>query len=147
MSSRCRLSLSDIPHGYEHCLEVDADSDTDEKDDTHENKRQGSKGRTHPNWPDGYAVSFLLFMLFILNATILNIWLGILSYSGHPITVASCTDVWRIIIFCVLGGCILLNLVFTWFAKAHLGSRVLTFASGIFALAWCILLTVAFTFV
>lgn len=140
MSSRCRLSLSEIPHTYDHCLEVDTDAE-DDLESVELEPQENSKPNATEKWPDGYATSFILFMLFNANASIFIIWLVLAPPSGHPSSPdIDNANLWKIGSFGMPIGSMILNLLHTWIAKRWLQSKSVAISSGIFAIAWIILL-------
>jgi len=92
---QCRLCVADIPHGYDHSLEVaqskhPATTVADELNTLALLERGGTKLDKTCEWPDCAAIVYILFLLFVINAAALIAWLITLSsYQDHVVTCES----------------------------------------------------------
>lgn len=138
MKHRCRLSFG-VPAESDASLEsrIEKATSVDGEFIRHTSKPSTTSRPAAETWPDSYAIAFSLFSLFVANASIVVIWLIILSSYGQ----VRSTDDWvqtclKALFYGVPLLTMTLNLVFAWLAKTRLNSQIISFAFGSTSLAW-----------
>jgi hypothetical protein len=141
-TAQCRLCLADIPHDYDHSLEVELEKgDLEELDEvtfdfiTPNNRPAHSSDR----WPDAFATTALIFVLLICNLMMLLVFLVIWSLYRESMSSTSCCQGSILLAadYACAGGNVVMNLSGAIVARKKLKSRVISFAMGVAAAFWC----------
>jgi hypothetical protein len=141
-AAQCRLCLADIPHDYDHSLEVELEKgDLEDLDEvTFDFITPGDRLVHSPErWPDAFATAAAIFTLLICNLTILLLFLIIWSSYRESISVTSCCQGIKLLAadYACAGGSALFNLIMAIMAEKKLKSRVISFTLGVAAAFWC----------
>jgi hypothetical protein len=150
--TQCRLCLADIPHDFDHSLEIIEEAANSEiashrEDDTvyhSDGLSPFKKSRRLHNWPDSAAIASIICFLFAVNAGAYILWLIVLCcfkeslQSTHDSTWAWITALYLI---AAMGG--LLNWCLAFVAKRKLESTLIAFLCWITGGFWCCVLVQA----
>lgn len=81
-TTQCRLCLADdIPHDdNDHILENSLDSIEEQRQQQHDNHlKHHTRIQEQESWPDSLGIATSLFSLFVVNAAVFILWLGLLD--------------------------------------------------------------------
>lgn len=145
-NSRCRLCVADIPHDYDHSLEVEYENEVSQE---FEEVTFDLIAQTTPSpserWPDASGTAAVIFTLLVANLSLLLLFLIIWSsyLDNKSVSYACCRpDYWLVAEYCCAGVSFILNSVMAYVAEKKLESRVVLFFvvfAGVFwagALIW-----------
>ncbi len=134
-TTQCRLCLADVPHDYDHSLEI-ITTEREDSIEVHGVDDPRRQRQQHPplNWPDSGAITSLFFILFILNAAAFIIWLVLQDWrSCDP-----CDRTIRIAVsFSTAGFCGLVNFCLAFVGRRKFKSGILCFCCLTAGSFWC----------
>jgi hypothetical protein len=149
-TTQCRLCLAEIPHDYDHTLEI-----ISEKQDLGEEelgevtfeyihnprfRRVQQQQQQKQQWPNSAATTGLLFLLFVSNASLFIVWLILWGLYLKEVEAQKSTDpvIWKVAaVYSIAGTGCFLNGLMVYISERQLGTRLISFVSGIFGLVWC----------
>lgn len=144
----CRLCLAEIPHDYDHPLELTSEKanlDLESLDevtfDYIEHNHRFRPLQKNRQWPDSVATAGVLFLLFISNASLYIIWLIFLGLYLKDFEIQDSskpTTTWKVaVLYSISGTGSFLNGLVAFISERQLGSKLITFVSVMFGLTWC----------
>ena len=130
--TQCRLCLAGIPHDYDHSLELPEEDSikVDEIDDPPQQRRQ------HPSsyWLNSTAIASLLFILFVLNASVFITCLVLRDLFSHN----SCHRMMQISLSSSIAGvCAIANFCFVLIGRRRFKSRIISGSCLTAGSFWC----------
>jgi len=142
-TTQCRLCQADIPHDYDHSIELSSEKpDSQDLDSVHFDPIHQSRvqPRQKEQWPDSAATAGVLFFLFISNASLFIVWLIFWGLYTKGLEVQDSPEpaAWKVTaVYLIAGVTCFLNGVMAYIAIRQLGSRLVCFGSVVFGLFWC----------
>jgi hypothetical protein len=150
-STQCRLCLADIPHDFDHSLEIIEDIANSEIASHKDNTVHHSVGpfpfyerHNSYNWPDTAAIACLICFLFAVNAGIYIFWLIVLCcFKESQQNAHDSTRAWITALYLIAAVNVLLNWCLAFAARRKLNSIVITSLCWIAGGFWCCVLVQA----
>jgi hypothetical protein len=140
---QCRLCLAEIPYDDDNNSSLDTTTETSDSEEPDQvafdyiNDPQLTLIQQKEQWPDSAATAGVLFILFILNASLFIVWLifGNLCLRDFE----SDTEVsWKVTtVYSISGVCCFSNGLMVYVSERFMGSRLITCVSVLFGLFWC----------
>jgi hypothetical protein len=148
-TTQCRLCLAEIPHDYDHTLEIISEKQDVEDEELgvvtfeyiHNPRfRRVQQQHQKQQWPNSAATTGILFLLFVSNASLFILWLIFWGLYLNEFDAQKSADptIWKVgAVYSIAGTGCFLNGLMVYISERQLGTRLISFMSVIFGLIWC----------
>jgi hypothetical protein len=137
---RCRLCLADIPHDYDHSLEVEFEKEhCEEFEEVAFDLIPPDTKRPSDSWPDASATVSVIFTVLVANLSLLYLFLILWASYLHNTEGTSADGQWNnwlVAVYCCAGGSLVVNSVMAYVLEKKLKSRVILFTVVFAVVFW-----------